>query len=186
MKEGSAKLDSPLRSPQEIVYADRYQQLYKVTADFGAFTKEYVVRDSGQRAGVVALRHGDVLLVRQYRLLIDGLSWEIPGGKVEDGESPATAAARECFEEAGVRCQELKPLLSYHPGLDVLHNPTFLFFSENVIETKRMEFNVREVVQREWVPLDRCLDMVFNGDIQDSFSIIALLTYAMHKARLVA
>jgi mutator protein MutT len=28
--------------------------------------------------------------------------WEFPGGKVEQGESPADAATRECLEETGV------------------------------------------------------------------------------------
>jgi len=29
--------------------------------------------------------------------------WELPGGSVEDGESPATAATREVDEELGLR-----------------------------------------------------------------------------------
>ena len=28
--------------------------------------------------------------------------WEFPGGKVRDGETPAEAARRECFEETGL------------------------------------------------------------------------------------
>jgi 8-oxo-dGTP diphosphatase len=41
---------------------------------------------------------GDVLLVEPtYK---DG--WEIPGGLVEDGESPREAARRECMEELGL------------------------------------------------------------------------------------
>jgi 8-oxo-dGTP diphosphatase len=32
-----------------------------------------------------------------------GLQWEMPGGKIEDGESPEHALAREIHEELGVR-----------------------------------------------------------------------------------
>lgn len=32
--------------------------------------------------------------------------WEIPGGKIETGESPAAAAARELLEETGVDCTD--------------------------------------------------------------------------------
>jgi len=31
--------------------------------------------------------------------------WEFPGGKVEPGESPAEATARECWEEVGLRVE---------------------------------------------------------------------------------
>lgn len=48
-------------------------------------------------AGLVRRANGDVLLVRH-----SARGWELPGGKVEAGESPAEALARECAEEAGV------------------------------------------------------------------------------------
>lgn len=34
--------------------------------------------------------------------------WELPGGKVEEGESPEEAAMRECREEAGTEIYELE------------------------------------------------------------------------------
>lgn len=104
-------MHSPRIAYREVVYEDRFQKIYGVTADFGGFTKEYFVRDSGQRAGVVVVREKSVLLVRQYRLLIGRLSWEIPGGKVDEGQTPEAAAVRECLEETGVRCGNFKPLL---------------------------------------------------------------------------
>ncbi|GAB3750515.1 hypothetical protein GCM10028864_25470 [Microlunatus parietis] len=49
---------------------------------------------------------GRVLLVRQnYGHRFYGL----PGGKIEDGESPAEAALRELFEETGLRAEAVTP-----------------------------------------------------------------------------
>ena len=105
-------MHAPQIGQRQVLYQDRYQQIYKVTADFGSFTKEYFVRDSGKRVGLVVVQGDSVLLVEQYRLLINGLSWEIPGGRVDDGEAPEAAAVRECLEETGVRCFNPRPLIS--------------------------------------------------------------------------
>ncbi|MGE3956748.1 MAG: NUDIX hydrolase [Vicinamibacterales bacterium] len=44
---------------------------------------------------------GRVVLIRQYRASVDRVMWEVPAGRVDDGESPDEAAARECEEEIG-------------------------------------------------------------------------------------
>ncbi len=167
----------PRIGPRQVVYQDRYQQIYRVIADFGSFQKEYFVRDSGQRAGVVVARGRDVLLVRQYRLLIDSLSWEIPGGGVGERETPEAAAVRECLEETGLQCQNLKPLLSFHPGLDTLHNPKHLFYTDEFLQTTGNNLHAHEADQHLWIPLPRCIEMVFAQQIVDSLSIVAVLAY---------
>lgn len=130
---------------RQVVYKNPYYQVCRVVANFGDFTKEYFVTGHGQRAGLVVVREKEVLLVRQYRLLIDRLSWEIPGGRVDDGETPKEAAIRECLEETGVQCRNLKPLLSYHMGLDVVHNFTSMLCTNEFVETTINNKDAHEV-----------------------------------------
>jgi len=170
-------MDETLRLPfriqiGEIVYQDRNQTISRITACFEGFRKQYFVSDHGQRVAVLVVRGKDVLLVRQYRLLINGLSYEIPGGRVDENENPEAAAIRECLEETGVQCLNLKPLISYHASLDIWKNYTYIFYSEHLKEIARDDFE-----RRVWIPLARCIEMVFEHQIMDSLSIIGLLTY---------
>ena len=158
--------------PQEIVYRDKNQTIQRVIARFDGFSKEYFVCDHAQRTALVAVKNAEILLVRQYRLLVNGLAYEVPGGKIEENETPAAAAVRECLEEAGVLCTNLKPLIDFLPSMDILKNHTHVFFSE---EANEIENNKSD--RRTWMPLERCIDMVFDRQILDSMTIIALLTY---------
>jgi ADP-ribose pyrophosphatase len=57
---------------------------------------------------------GELVVVEQYRYLLDKISFEFPGGGVSEGELPLVAAQRELAEEA--RCEaELVPLGSFNP-----------------------------------------------------------------------
>jgi ADP-ribose pyrophosphatase len=166
---------------KDLVYQDRARKVYKVVARFDGFTKEYYVSDHGQRAAIVVVQDSNVLLVRQYRLLINALSYEIPGGAVDKNESPHDAAVRECLEETGVKCSNLKQLLNYHVSLDTHKNYTHIFYSEHFEQTP-----LANPDRRIWIPLNRCIQMIFKGRIIDSLSIIALLAYStlQRKGRL--
>ena len=164
-------------TPREVTYRTRFFDVYHSRADFGSFSKDYFVVHFGPRAGVIAVRGADVLLVRQYRYLINDLSWELPGGTIEPTESPEQGAARECLEETGVRCRGLRPLVTYYPGLDNVDNRTTIWYSEDIEVTRSFvgdEAEVREIV---WLPLTRCIDMIMRQEILDAMSVAGLLAY---------
>ena len=167
--------------PEHVVYADPYHTIYKLGVRVRCVDKEYRVIESGSRAGVLPVKGDAILLVRQYRLLIDGLSWEIPGGKVEAGETPRQAAIRECCEETGVQCRDLQPLAGYHPGLDTFCNPTYLYSSNDISESATAMTPQGETVAMAWFPLAEALDMILSLQIVDAFTMIGVMSYKIRS-----
>jgi 8-oxo-dGTP diphosphatase len=53
-------------------------------------------------AAALIFRDSKLLVCQRHREDTHALQWEFPGGKVEPGESPAEALARELREELGV------------------------------------------------------------------------------------
>ena len=80
-----------------------------------------------QVVAAVIERGGKILIAQRKRAGKHPLKWEFPGGKVEPGEAPLAALARELREELGIRAQIGEQLDSYqvgYPGVRPIH----LFF----------------------------------------------------------
>lgn len=163
--------------PRETLHRNPFSTLYAVRAEFESFAKDYYVTDFGPRAGMMAVRDGKVLLTAQYRFLVNRVAWEIPGGRIDPGESALEAAQRECLEETGVFCAEPRPLVTYRPGLDNVENLTTVFYSEQIQERRPFVPDPAEVLAIAWLPLDDCLAMVWNGQIADGLTVSAVLGY---------
>jgi 8-oxo-dGTP diphosphatase len=54
-------------------------------------------------AAALIVRGGEVLICQRRPDQPMGLQWEFPGGKIEQGESPEQALARELDEELGIK-----------------------------------------------------------------------------------
>ena len=60
----------------------------------------------------------EVLLIRQYRYAAEGYLYEIPAGRLDDGETPMACAHRELAEETGYRAARVDHLFTMYttPG----------------------------------------------------------------------
>jgi len=56
-----------------------------------------------------------IVLVRQYRYVVNRWLWELPAGSVDEGETPEEAARRECHEEIGQIPETIVRLASWLP-----------------------------------------------------------------------
>ena len=86
-----------------------------------------VIRHPGA-VTVLALDGEEILLVRQYRYCIGQELLEIPAGKLEPGEEPRAAAARELSEETGSVCEDLIPLGKYYGSAGCMDEGIHLYF----------------------------------------------------------
>lgn len=102
-------------------------------------------------AALVA-REGEVLITRRRADQLHPLAWEFPGGKIEPGESPEAALARELREELGVRVRVGRiwdVLFHAYPEFDVL----MLVYRATLEAGERPR--CREVEELAWVAPDR-------------------------------
>jgi 8-oxo-dGDP phosphatase len=70
-----------------------------------------------------------VLMIWRHRFMPDTWGWEIPGGAIDEGESPEDAARRECLEETGWSVTgPMVHLSTHHPSVGLV-NQTFHVFA---------------------------------------------------------
>ena len=69
-----------------------------------------------ERATAVVIRDGNVLLVRGR-----AAEYMMPGGGIEPGESPLSAAARELREETGLEAKQIEFLFTWDSSIHRHH-----------------------------------------------------------------
>jgi len=93
--------------------------------------EHHVVRAPADAAGAVVVDpERGVLLLWRHRFTTDTWGWEVPAGRIDPGESPQQAAARETLEETGWRPGPLRPLVRYHPSNGMTDQTFHLFVAD--------------------------------------------------------
>ncbi|MBW9234253.1 NUDIX domain-containing protein, partial [Leptospira santarosai] len=78
------------------------------------------------RAGVILVENNHVALIKRIRN--DSVYYVFPGGGIDEGENPKTAAKREAFEELGVKVKVSECLSK------VEFNGTQYFFLAEIVD----------------------------------------------------
>ena len=123
---------------------------------------------------------GTVTLVRQYRVATDRDMWEIPAGLRDvEGEPTAETARRELVEEAGLQADRVEHLVTFHNSPGCSDETVEVFLATGLTEVPHDRQGVEEehmLVER--MPLGAALQMVDDGRITDSKTVIGLLLVA--------
>jgi ADP-ribose pyrophosphatase len=143
----------------------------------------YPVLVVGVAVGVIPFVDDDhVVLVRQFRHLLRAWSWELPGGGARPGEDPAAAAQRELREEGGYRADRLTLLTRFYPSNAYLDEIGYCYAAHGLTPDP-LPADEDEIFERRIVPLADAIRMAVDGEITESYSKVALLQYAVGRAR---
>ncbi|WP_090069497.1 NUDIX hydrolase [Lentzea flaviverrucosa] len=133
-----------------------------------------VVRHPGG-ACIVPIDGDQVICVEQYRPALERTVLEIPGGRINQGESPEEAAVRELREEAGYVAENASLMMVCHAVPDFSDWKAYLFVSTNVrLETRthldsEIPTKVRPI---SFGDVDRLIE---EGALFDAKTVIGLL-----------
>lgn len=120
-------------------------------------------------------------LVGQFRYALNEWSWEIPEGGGHFDQQPLDAAKRELQEETGLTASRWSQILRLHTSNSVTDEEGFIFLAEGLSEGNN-HLEETEADLKVWkLPLAEALQMVLDGKITDSISVIGILTTARIK-----
>lgn len=168
------RLKRELKHKGEIVdfYADTM-----LLPDGRTATWDYIEHRKCAAAALAVLPDGKLLMVRQYRNAIERETLEIPAGARNSKEEPfETCAARELEEETGYRCGKLTHLISIHTTVAFCNEQIEIYVATDLTPTKQ-HLDPDEYVACEAVSVEDLCQRIYEGKIQDSKTVAAILAY---------
>jgi 8-oxo-dGTP pyrophosphatase MutT (NUDIX family) len=147
----------------------------------GSKTEFFSIDFPRPAVGIVPIHNGRVLLLRQYRFIVEEFVWAIPSGGIHPGESARQAAARELCEETGHRAKRLRRLQSFYASYGCGNQVFEIYVAENLTPTSE-PFDRNEVIGLRWFTRTELMSLVARNGIVDGLSLAPLLLLLLQDA----
>ena len=167
------------RMGRELAYQGTVLKVYKDHMKFSnGNTEDWdFIHHDGAAAVISVMDDGKILMVKQYRNALERDTLEIPAGKLDDpDEEGIVCASRELKEETGYSSDDLEWLLTIRTTVAFCNERIEVFVARNLIPGEQ-HLDEDEFVDVKAYKLEELKEMIFEGKIQDSKTMAAILAY---------
>lgn len=171
-------MDRIERIDRALKYKGSMLEIYEdsIAIPGGKVAKWDFIEHKGAAAVLPVTEEGKIILVRQYRNSMDRETLEIPAGGLEPGEATVKAAARELEEEAGYTSDNLTLLISVATAVAFCNEVIDVYLATDLKKTEQ-HLDDEEFIDVEMYYPDEIAKMIYQGKIQDSKTIAAVMSY---------
>lgn len=133
--------------------------------------RRFIVQHNGSAVMMPVDELNRLLLVRQYRLPARKYLWELPAGRVDEGETALKAAKRELIEETGYRAKKWTRLAHFYPSPGFLAETMTIYAAQELTAGKATPME-DERIECQWFHLPEVETMIAKGQVQDAKTLI--------------
>jgi ADP-ribose pyrophosphatase len=117
-----------------------------------------------------------LLLERQYRHAVKDYLWELPAGRIDEGESELAAAKRELLEETGYTAKSWHRILKFYVSPGFLDEYMAVYLARQ-LRAGTAQPEADEKIEQRLVPLSDAVDMALSGKIRDAKTLASVLWF---------
>ena len=142
----------------------------------GVHATRELITHPGSVVVLPVLPDGRIVLIRQYRHAARQYLWELVAGRIDAGENPRKAAARELIEETGYRARRFRVFLDVFPTPGFLEERMFILLAEGLTAGEAEPEGDEKIISRIY-NRKQLEEMIRRGKLRDAKTIAALLYY---------
>jgi ADP-ribose diphosphatase len=135
-----------------------------------------VITHPGSVVVLPVLSDGRIVLIRQYRHATRQFLWELVAGRIDGGENPRRAAARELIEETGYRAKRFRIFLEVFPTPGFLEERMYILLAEGVTPGEAHPEEDEKITAKAFTKKE-LETMIGRGRLRDAKSIAGILYY---------
>lgn len=147
----------------------------KVECVNGVVTTKEIIRHPGATI-ILAIHDGKIIMEKQYRYAIGKYVYELPAGKLNEGELPLEGAIREFEEECGYHAIEMNELGYFYPAFSYSDEVIHMFYTTKFEKTVQ-HFDEDESIELIELSLEEIEVMIASNEIFDAKTICTIHKY---------